>query len=110
MFSRTLANDCLALPIIRAESLDNETRLKPSPIRWRQWSALSDTQLPLVAAADVENDDSPWGFSASDTVGDDLEDEDDRKDAREDLSGGRYKFDLARFETILATEQAAADS
>ena len=73
-----------------------------------QWSALSDAESPLVAAADVENDDSPWGFSASDTVGEDLEDEDDRKEALDDLSGGRYKFDLARFEIFDSMLQTLA--
>ncbi len=71
-----------------------------------QWSTISNAQSTLIAAAEVENDDSPWGFSASDTVGDDLEDEDDRREALDDLRGGRYKFDLTRLEIFESTLQA----
>ncbi|MHC4156111.1 MAG: PepSY domain-containing protein [Planctomycetota bacterium] len=90
---------------------DNEDNVKESSVyredkaRWATLSVSSE----LVPFSDVDTDgDSPWGFDGEDGVDDDLEDEDDREDAIDDLRGGRYKFDLKRLEMFESMIQALA--
>ncbi|MHC4645870.1 MAG: PepSY domain-containing protein [Planctomycetota bacterium] len=90
---------------------DNEDNVKRSRVyredkaRWATLGVSSE----LVPFSEVDTDgDSPWGFDGEDGVDDDLEDEDDREDAVDDLRGGRYKFDVKRLEMFESMIQALA--
>lgn len=64
------------------------------------WQQIN-TKLVSADAINMNDDISPWGlFDPEDGIDDDMEDEDEREDALDDLRKGRYKLDEGRYGTF----------